>query len=319
MSKEHGIQYFPITLFASVMGFAGLTIASKHAVNIFAWSSWLWVILLAVTSLLFIINGSILIYRLISFKNIVKTEFNHPVKMNFFGTIPISFLLIAVSYFEINQHISFILWFVGALLQITLTLAIISNLMFKHTFDITHFNALWFIPIVGNIIVPIAGINFISKDINWVFFSIGILFTIIYLTFFFNRVFFHPAGPLMLLPTLFILLAPPAIGFVSYVKISGTVDSFAYILYGTAFFIGLLLIFQWQRFIKLPFMISFWAFLFPSAAITVATGEMFVATNLIAYQVLFIIQFTALLFLGIYLLIKTIQLAFSGKLCLKDG
>src|SRR5699024_11803451 len=101
----------------------------------------------------------------------------------------------------------------------------------------------WFIPIVGNIIVPIAGNNFISQDVNWVFFSIGILFSIIYLTFFFNRVFFHPAGPPMLLPTFFILLAPPAIGFVSYINITETVDSFAYLLYGTSFIVLHLLIF----------------------------------------------------------------------------
>ncbi|HLQ94977.1 MAG TPA: SLAC1 anion channel family protein [Pseudogracilibacillus sp.] len=318
MPKEKGLQYYPIALFASVMGFAGLTIASKHAENIFGWNHWVWAVFLTITSLLFILNGSILIYRLIRFKPMVQNEFHHPVKMNFFGTIPISLLLLAVSYFEISQSVSFILWFAGAILQISLTLAIMSNLIFKHAFEITHFNAAWFIPIVGNIIVPIAGVNFIPKDVNWVFFSIGVLFSIIYLTFFFNRVFFHPASPQMLLPTFFILLAPPAIGFVSYIKMSGAVDAFAYILYGTAFFIGLLLVVQWQRFIQLPFMVSFWAFLFPSAAMTVATGELFVATNLTAYQILFVIQFIALVLLGFYLLVKTIQLAFTGKLCLKD-
>src|SRR5699024_3758889 len=130
MSKEHGVQYFPITLFASVMGFAGLTIASKHAENIFAWSSWLWVLLLSVTSMLFIINGGILIYRLISFPSLVRSDLDQSSRIDSSVSVAISFLVLAVSYFEIYQHFPFILWCFGALLRISLTLTIISNLIF---------------------------------------------------------------------------------------------------------------------------------------------------------------------------------------------
>lgn len=68
------------------------------------------------------------------------------------------------------------------------------------------------------------------KEINWMFFGFGALFSIIYMTIFFNRSVFHPPLPVQLLPTYFILMAPPAIGFVSYIKISESADTFAYIL-----------------------------------------------------------------------------------------
>lgn len=51
-------------------------------------------------------------------------------------------------------------------------------------------------------------------------------------------------------------MAPPAIGFVSYIKLTGGVDTFAYMLYGIALTIGLLLLFQRKRFMQIPFFIS---------------------------------------------------------------
>lgn len=106
-----------------------------------------------------------------------------------------SSILLAVAYYDVSTPVSFILWLVGVILQLSLTLAILSQLIFKHRFQMTDFNAAWFIPIVGNIIVPIAGVYFIPTDTNWIFFSMGLVFSIVYLTFLFNRVIFHPPIP----------------------------------------------------------------------------------------------------------------------------
>src|SRR5699024_8135058 len=99
----------------------------------------------------------------------------------------------------------------------------------------------------------------VDPHINWMFFSIGIMFSIIYMTIFMNRIIFHPPLPNQLTPTFFILLAPPSIGFISYVKLTGNVDAFAYVLYGFAFYLGLLFIVQFKRFFTIPFTISWWA------------------------------------------------------------
>src|SRR5699024_9460562 len=145
-------------------------------------------------------------------------------------------------------------------------LIILSRLIWKFSFQIEQFNPAWFIPIVGNLVVPLAGTAHVISDINWLFFSIGVFFSIIYMTIFFIKVFFHSLIPDKLLSTYFILMAPPAVGFISYMRLTGSGDAFALILFGIAFFIGLLLLFQIKRFISIPFFISWWAFLFPSAA-----------------------------------------------------
>lgn len=318
MKQERWIRYFPIGLFASVMGLSGVTMVLKHVENIYEWNHMTSTTLLIITTLLFLFNLGILLYRLTLHIEDVKADFKHPIKMNFFGAVSISFLLLAAAYLDISNSISYSLWIIGAILQLSLTLIILSRLIWSFSFKIEHFNPAWFIPIVGNIVVPLAGSAHASADINWLFFSIGVFFSIVYMTIFFIRIFFHEPIPNKILPTYFILMAPPAVGFMSYLKITENADSFAYILYGIAFFIGLLLLFQLKRFMSIPFYISWWAFLFPSAAMTIATSQMAILRNQFIYEFLFIVQVIGLIILAIYLAGKTIQLVLNRSLCIKE-
>src|SRR5699024_10551200 len=126
----------------------------------------------------------------------------------------------------------------------------------------------------------------------------------IYLMIFIYRVFFYPQFPKMLTPSYFILLAPLGIGLISYLNLTGEVDSFAYIIYGFAFYLGLLFIFQLKRFLKIPFYLSWWAYLFPTAAITNATIYMYNETGEFIFTWLIPVQLLGLLALSIYLFLK---------------
>lgn len=99
-------------------------------------------------------------------------------------------LLLAQVYLEMNTLISFTFWSLGAVLQAILTLVILSKLIWTFSFKMEQFNPAWFIPIVGNIIVPLAGLSHVDTDLNWMFFSTGIVFSIVYTTIFINRIFF---------------------------------------------------------------------------------------------------------------------------------
>ena len=52
---------------------------------------------------------------------------------------------------------------------------------------------------------------------------------------------FHAANP-NLLPTMFIMIAPPAVGFISYLNLVPDLDNFARVLYYSALFLTLLLL-----------------------------------------------------------------------------
>jgi tellurite resistance protein len=115
--------------------------------------------------------------------------------------------------------------------------------------------------------------------VSWFFFSIGLTFWPVLLAIIFNRVIFHGSLPERLMPTLFILIAPPAVGFLSYLRLTGEVDTFARILYYAALFFTILLIGQLRWFTRLRFYLSWWAYSFPLAAITTATLAMFKHTG----------------------------------------
>ena len=167
--------------------------------------------------------------------------------------------------------------------------------------------------------MPIAGVHHASPEISWFFFSIGLVFWLVLLTIIFYRMFFHNPLPGKLLPTLFILIAPPAVGFISWVQLTGTLDSFARILYYTAAFLTLMLLTQVQRFLKLEFFLSWWAYSFPMAAITIATLLMYAQLQLPFFRGLAMVLLGLLTLLIAVLLYRTGKAVARREICIEEG
>jgi len=108
--------------------------------------------------------------------------------------------------------------------------------------------------------------------LDWVFFAAGLIFWIVLLVLVMNRLIFHDPLPGRMVPTLAILIAPPAVGFLAWVQLNGGVlDGLARFLYAaTLVFLGLALT-QAGKLRHLPFGLSHWALSFPVAALTLAT------------------------------------------------
>ena len=188
-----------------------------------------------------------------------------------------------------------------------------------HThYSLSHANPSWFIPVVGNIIVPVTGSHLGYTEISWFFFSIGIVFWVILLTIVMYRLFFHDPLPARLTPMLFILLAPPSVGFVSYTNLIGGIDIFARVLYYIGLFLGILLFSNIIRFIKVPFFISSWAYSFPVAALTIATAKMAGFVPGLFFHVLKFLLLTLVSVLLLWLIIKTLKAIFNKDICLPE-
>jgi tellurite resistance protein len=281
--QQNRLENFPISFFSIIMGLAGLTIAWEKAQHIFNIHLGINPILVGITSSVFVILLITYAAKLILRTESVVKELKHPVKLSFFPSISISFLLLSIAFLDINEAIARPLWITGALLHLGFTLYVISTWMHHEHFKINHINPAWFIPAVGNVLVPIAGVALGYMDISWFFFSIGMLFWIILLTIFFNRILFHDPMDTHLLPTLFILIAPPAVGFLAYIRLNGGIDNFSHFLYFAPLFLTLLLLTQARRFIRLPFFLSWWAYSFPLAAITIASFVVYEKTQNVVY------------------------------------
>lgn len=270
-APQHRLEHFPIAIFSIVMGMAGLTLAWLRAEVILGTPEIIGIGLRGVTSALFVMLLFFYALKAFRYPQSIKLDMRHPVRINFFPTLSISLLLLAIVYLDAAPEMARVLWIVGATLHLVFTLTIASSWIHHTHYTIQHVNPAWFIPIVGNIIVPVAGVRLDSPELSWFFFSIGLVFWIVLMTIIFYRLFFHEPLPARLTPTLFILLAPPSVGFIAYVGLTNGLDVFGRILYYTALFLALLLASNATRFLKTPFFISAWAYSFPLAALTIAT------------------------------------------------
>lgn len=268
------LQFMPISAFATVMGMSGLTIAWEKAQHLHSFSG-VGGALFAVTSALFVLLALAYASKFFLYRNEILKELHHPVRISFFPTISISLILLSIASFSIDPGLSKALWFAGGALHLLFTLYVMNAWISHEHFQIQHMNPAWFIPVVGNILVPIVGVEHGYVELSWFFFSIGLLFWLVLLTIISYRIIFHAPLPGKLLPTLFILIAPPAVGFIAYWKLNGEIDAFARVLYYSGLFTTLLLLVQLRRFACLKFFLSWWAYSFPLAAITIATFVMY--------------------------------------------
>ncbi len=269
MKEPARLENFPIMMFSIIMGLSGLSIAYQKASHLFHFTRIIPNFLAGLTSFLFVTIAIIYIIKYLKYPDEVKQEFSHPVRINFFAGIPISLLLMSIMYGEINVQAATVLWWMGMSLQAYLTLHTIS-FWINRNLEIQSSSPAWFLPIVGNVLVPIGGIDIVNRDFLMYFFAVGIFFWILLLTIILNRIIFHKLLAQKFMPTLFIFIAPPAVGTISYVKVTGEFDLFASFLFNIALFFTLLLLFMYKNFIKLEFFISWWAFIFPLTAMTTA-------------------------------------------------
>ena len=233
------LQFFPVMMFAVIMGFSGITLAYKKASEVFLLPEIIYQILSYITACIAVIITFIYLLKLIKYPNEVRQEIKHPVRVNFFAAISISMLLISTVFHE-YENIALPLFIFGAGMQTFFTFYTITYWLNKNI-ELAHSNPAWFIPVVGNLIVPIAGDGFADIYLLDFFFSLGIFFWIILTAILFNRIIFHGMLAQKFLPTLAIFIAPPSVGMLSYLKLQGAYDMFAVILFNVALTFGLIL------------------------------------------------------------------------------
>jgi len=313
------LRSFPTSFFAVVMGLAGLTIAWRKAEVVFAPPFAVSCGVLSVTALVFALLAAIYLVKVARHPGEVIKELNHPIKLNFFPTISIGLILLSIASIERDPVVARWLWIIGTTLHLGLTLYVMTVWIHHTRFEVTHVNPAWFIPVVGNILVPIAGVQFYSTEISWFFFSVGLTFWIVLFTIIMYRLFFHVPLPERLMPTLFILIAPPAAGFISYFNLTGSIDAFARILYHTALMLTLLLAADAMRFLTAKFFLSSWAYSFPLAAMTIATLVMTQQLGGWAFEWMSIILLGVLTLVVAALFVRTLVAVAQREICVEEG
>jgi tellurite resistance protein len=316
---ESRLRHFPISFFTVVMGLAGLTIAWKRAEVVFhppfALSCYLEFASVAAFAAIAFAYAS----KLASFPADVAKEWRHPVKLNFFPTISIGLVLLSIVLLDRSLLAAQWLWIAGSGLHLAFTLYVVSVWIHHTGIEITHVNPAWFIPVVGNVLVPIAGVRLFPIEFSWFFFSVGLVFWVVLFTIVMYRLFFHALLPERLMPTLFILVAPPAVGSIAWFALTGAIDAFARVLYYAALFLTILLASNALRFLRLRFYLSSWAYTFPLAAVTIATLMMARQTGGTGFEWLGSILLAVLTLVVAALVVRTAVAIARREICVEES
>jgi len=313
------LKYFSISFFAPILWLWGLTIVLQKM-------EWLYNIpkismfLLIFTIIVLSAVSVTYLLKIFFFRSEVKKEFFHPVKINFFPAFPKWLLILSIAFLTISIPTAKILWIIGASMNLIFTLWIFSIYINK-PFEIKHINPAWFIPVVTNIVIPITGLVVFPQYsyISWFFFAIWLVFWLLIFFMFMYRIIFHHPLSQKLLPTLVILIAPPSIGFISWMKLTGNVLSpFAFILFYLAVFLFLLLMVDVKKFFKIKFYLSWRAYSFPLAAFALANVLMFHSTGSVFFKYSATAIAVLLSFVIILLLFKTFVAIKEKSLCVEE-
>lgn len=219
----------------------------------------------------------------------LEDDLKHPVRHAFVATVPVSLLLLATLAHALGLGGPAIqgLWWLGSLLQWWATLWVLGRWLAPMPGGA---GALWpsitpvlFIPVVGNVVAPLAGVGLGAPTWAAAQFGVGLLFWPLVFTLVLMRRISHSALPDRLLPTWAITLAPPAVvGLCLMVFDAPTTVVVA--LWGMGLFMLLWVGAQGKRQLSQPFGIAFWAWSFPLAAFTTLTLQLGTALNSQGFQ-----------------------------------
>lgn len=312
------LAHYPVTFFAIGMGMMGLTLALRAAEHAFTLSD------RASTAALILSAGMLLAVAIgyaakaLRHPAEIRAEWNHPVRIAFFPAISISLLLLATALLEPLPRVAHLIWLFGTVLQGVLALSVISAWIGHRAFQAGQLTPAWFIPAVGNVVVPLAGARLGYGELSWLFLSGGLIFWVVLLTLVMNRLMFHDPLPGKMVPTLMILVAPPAVAFTAWLRLSGEVGAFGHFLLSVAYVFALIVATQMNRFRRIPFALSWWALSFPVAALTIASFGYAGAAGSAAHRLIGAGLLALLVAVVAGLILRTALAIRAGAICLPE-
>ncbi len=270
-SEARSLAYLPVGAFAMVMGLAGLAVAWRAAGSLWGFGPAVGQGLAVLAAVMFVAVAIGYLLKAVRHPTHARSDWVHPVKVAFTATISVSLLVLAVAFQGWLPEVAAVIWWGGALAQFAITLWVVRTWIADAALEQIHIHPAWFIPAVGNLIAPIAGVGLAPLAVTWYFFGVGAIYFLGLFPIVLSRLFTAGTLPPRLAPTLAILIAPPSVGALAWVSMGGSWDdALVKVLLGVAVFQVILLLVQAPALRSIPFAMSSWAYSFPLAAVTVA-------------------------------------------------
>lgn len=267
---------WPVGLFGSVMGLAGLSLAWRLAAQAATAPRWVSEALAVSAWAVFVLQSAAQLQRARHARETWLAELRHPATQPFAGTFWISVLLLPMLLPETMRFLARGMWLAGVVGMAAFAGWSLARWL-SGGHEEAHVGPAWLIPVVGLLDIPLA---FPALDDGclreaMVFATAaGLVLGLPLLALVFARLILRPSSPQ---PALLILLAPFSVGFSACVAVTGAVDTFARSLFYLAVFMLTVLLPRVYAMVReRPFEFSWWALSFPLAA-TAAAAQRYAA------------------------------------------
>jgi C4-dicarboxylate transporter/malic acid transport protein len=263
------------------------------------WPLWISRALLAVASIVAVLVIAVTTVRWVKHSDLALADLRHPVKGGMSATLAGGLLAWAVAIGRVGAGwlpddlitISVaVLTATGAIVALIIGWEFMANLFTSQGTPTEQISGAWFIPPVVTIIIPLALVPLalelpdLSADLlalGWAFLGMGAVLYFVVTAVLFLRTVSHPLPPDALAPTLFIGMGPAGLMGLDMVRLAqasgnpALVDAMvplATMMWGFGFWwmVAAALVIR-RGYGSLPFSLSWWGFVFPFGAWTVAT------------------------------------------------
>ncbi len=270
------LKYLGSAWFSVVMGLAGLALAWHQAAP--------WMGDMAGTAAALLGGLAAAVFVLLALASLLRAhqhpqawaeDLHHPVRHPFVAAIPVSVLLLSTVAVAMLGPSAWAraLWWLGSVAQLVTTFWVVSRWWRGNQAGGLQWAGVTpalLIPIVGNVLAPLAGVPLGHSAWAVAQMGVGLMFWPVVLALILVRVATIGLWAERLRPAVFILIAPPAVAGLALLQL-GAPEDLAWALWGMALFCTAWAATQGKAIASQPLGMPHWALSFPLAAATALT------------------------------------------------
>lgn len=270
---QQSLKYLGPGNFAIVMGLCGLALAWLRARPLMgdgALQAAGAIALLA--ALLFVALLAASLLRWLRHREAVLEDLRHPVRHAFFAALPISLILLATLAHALFPHAGWVapLWQLGCAAQFGVTLWVLARYLRGPAAGLAGLTPVLIIPVVGNVLAPLAGTGLGAQDWAAAQFGLGLFLWPLVVALLWLRLVQQGLWPERLWSTTFITVAPPAVVGLAALQL-GAPPLLAWMAWGIGLGFLLLSAGLLPRLRRQGFQLPWWGMSFPLAAFAALT------------------------------------------------
>jgi tellurite resistance protein len=262
------LAHLPLPLLAMPMGLGGVGLAWRQAHGALGAPAAIGEALLLLTALVWVGVVALQAARLLRHPDAVIEEVGHPVRVAFAAAPTIGLMILAAAAFPHAPRFGAALWSVAVAVHLLVAMLLLRRVLGGRG-DPAMIAPPLLIPLVGNILAPVFGVGMGFHQLSWMMFGIGLVLWLAVQPLLLYRLFAGPALPPPLVPSLVILVAPPAVGALAVGALTGSPGGPALALAGVALLLAAVLLAMAGDFARIPFGMAWWGTTFPSAAFAI--------------------------------------------------